>query len=89
MGRQRRFHSAILFFFMFTFGSRWTLTGEDVFVSVFALVFRPLTLLSALLHLCLQLLESLQERERETETVLNSRLPVPVVFFVCFFNDIT
>lgn len=52
------------------FGAGSRLTGKDIFVSVFALIFRPLALFSALLHLCLQLLESLLE----TGTVLSYRL---------------
>ena len=57
-----------------------TLTGKDIFVSVFALIFRPLALLSALLHLCLQLLESLSE----TDTVYSGRL-----LSLCGFHDVT
>lgn len=41
---------------------RWKLTGKNILVSVFGFVFRPLAFLSALLHFCLQLLKSLQER---------------------------
>lgn len=62
------------------FGADSTLTGKDIFVSVFALIFRPLALLSAPLHLCLQLLESLLE----TDTVLSDRL-LPL----CGFQDVT
>lgn len=57
-----------------------TLTGKDIFVSVFALIFRPLALLSALLHLCLQLLESLSE----TDTVWSYRL-----LSLCVVYDVT
>ena len=44
------------------------LTWKDVLVSVFTLVLWPLTLLSALFHLCLQLLKSLVIRIGGIET---------------------
>lgn len=64
-GDKRAFHWPITFKCVYD-AQQIQLTGEDVLVSVLALVFRPLALLSALLRLCLQLLESLWE----TDTIL-------------------